>query len=325
MAKVSVIVPVYNTSKYLRRCLDALVNQTLEDIEILLINDGSTDDSLDILMNYQNKYPNKIKVISKENGGQATARNRGIKMCTGDYIGFADSDDCVDVTMFEKMYNLAIRDDADMVECHFHYIQETEKGEVELAPRGNVRAYGSQKNMFIDPQVSPWNKLYKREILLKEGVNFPEGLIYEDTAFYIKTIPHVKKESYLDEKLVYYYLRGNSTMNANKSKKVGDFFYVLEDILSYYKCNGYFDVYKQELEYFCTKLLLCSSLSRIGRVTDKKLQGELLDKTFAFIKENFPEYKKNPYYSGKIGLYVKLVKRWNSRIIGIVLGKVMKG
>ncbi len=325
MKKVSVIVPVYNTKKYLERCMDALVNQTLEEIEIVAVNDGSTDDSLQMLKEYEEKYPDKVRVLSKENGGQATARNLGIRECTGEYIGFADSDDCIDRTMFEKMYRLAKEKDCDLVECHYHYIQESEEGNKELKTRGNIREYSSRKDMFIDPQVSPWNKLYRREVLIDSGVDFPEGLIYEDTAFYIKSIPFVKKSAYLPEHLVYYFLRGNSTMNANKSRRVGNIFDVLQDILDFYKTKGFYEEYRQELEYFCTKIVLCSSLSRIGRVEDKAIQTELLDKSFTFLKDNFPDYKNNKYFTGKIGFYIKFVRRWNSRPIAKVLGKVMKG
>lgn len=324
MPKVSIIVPVYNTQKYLRRCLDALVHQTLQDIEIIAVNDGSTDHSLQILEEYAQQYP-CVKILNKENGGQATARNLGIRQSSGDYIGFADSDDYVDVTMFEKMYALAIEKNCDLVECHFHYLMETEGEPRVLQPRGRVRAYKDRHDMLIDPQVSPWNKLYRREILMKEGISFPEGLIYEDTAFYIKTIPYIRKAAYLDEQLVYYFLRGNSTMNANKSKKVGNIFPVLENILEFYKQYGFYTEYQKELEYFCVKIVLCSSLSRIGRVTDKKLESELLDESFAFIRKYFPDYKKNPYFAGKIGLYIKHVNRKNSKYLGRILGRIMKG
>lgn len=325
VAKVSVIVPVYNTQEYLEKCLDALVNQTLEDIEIVIINDGSTDSSEEIIKKYIQNYPQKIVYFSKENGGQATARNLGIKKCKGKYIGFADSDDCVDYSMFEKMYNLAEEKSCDMVECNFHFVQETPKGLRNLKARGNVREYKDKKDMFINPQVSPWNKLYKREALIKSGIEFPEGLIYEDTAFYIKTISFVEKSAYLDEKLVYYYLHGNSTMNANKSHKVSDIFKVLQDILDFYEKNNLYDEFYEELEYFYVKILLCSSLSRIGRVTDKKLKSKMLDETFELVNSKFPAYKKNKYFSGKIGLYIKFVNRKNSRLISTILGKIMKG
>lgn len=325
MAKVSVIVPVYNTEKYLRRCLDSLVNQTLQELEIVLVNDGSTDNSPDILKEYEEKYPEKIVVIHKENGGQATARNLGIRKCSGTYVGFVDSDDYVDTAMFETMFRTAQENDCDMVECHYHYVQESEKGDRELATRGNIRQYKDRKDMFINPMTCPWNKLFKRELLLQEGLEFPEGLIYEDTAFCIKVIPYIKKERFVDKPFVYYILRGTSTMNANKSRKVADIFPVLENILIFYRDKGFYEEYKEELEYFCVKILLCSSLSRIGRVPDRALQEELLDQTFAFIEEYFPKYKDNPYFKGKIGWYIRLVNRKCSRPMGKLLGHVLKG
>ena len=325
MVKVSVIVPVYNTEKYLRRCLDSLAHQTLDEIEIILVDDGSTDGSLEIMKEYEGKYSGRIKVYSKPNGGQATARNLGIQKSNGCYIGFVDSDDYVGTRMFESMYQVAEENKCDLVECHYYYLYEEQNRIKELKTRGHIRQYKDQKDMFINPQVSPWNKLYRREVIMHEGVDFPEGLIYEDTAFYIKTIPYVKKETYVDEHFVSYFLRGDSTMNANRSVKVGNIFPVLENILEFYKKNEWYEEYREELEYFCTKILLCSSLSRIGRIPDKKLAGELYDTTFSFLNANFPEYKKNPYFCGMIGRYIQLVNRRNCNYIGHILGHVMKG
>ena len=118
MPKVSVIVPVYNVEEYLERCLDSLVNQTLKDIEIIIVNDGSTDGSKEIIQKYLNKYKN-IVYLEKENGGLSSARNYGIPYAKGEYIGFVDSDDYVELTMYEKMYNKAIEEKSDMVECDF--------------------------------------------------------------------------------------------------------------------------------------------------------------------------------------------------------------
>ncbi len=325
MCKVSVIVPVYNTKLYLRRCLDSLANQTIDSIEIVLVNDGSTDNSLSIMEEYKEKYPDKFTIINKENGGQATARNLGIKSCKGQYIGFVDSDDCVDVNMFKTMYEKAINNKCDYVECHYHYIEEGIKGNKELQTRGNIRPYLGRKDMFINPQVSPWNKLYKREVLVDNQIDFPEGLIYEDTAFFIKSVPFIKQSAYIDSKFVNYYLRKTSTMNANKSRKVGDIFKVIEDYLKFYKDRGLYEEYKTELEYFSSKIILCSSLSRIGRVSDKEIRNQLLDESFELLCKWFPNYKSNKYYGGKIGLYIKFVNRKNSSIIASVLGKVMKG
>ena len=121
MPKVSVIVPVYNVEKYIQKCLNSLVKQTLEDIEIIIINDGSKDNSFYIIKEFEKKYENKIKYFEKENGGSADARNQGILHATGDYIAFLDPDDYVELDIYEKMYNKAIEENSDIVECNFYW------------------------------------------------------------------------------------------------------------------------------------------------------------------------------------------------------------
>lgn len=324
MKKVSVIIPVYNTEKYLRRCADALVGQTLSDMELLFIDDGSTDSSLRILREYEAVYP-QVKVIHKENGGQASARNLGIRMAEGAYIGFADSDDQVAPALFEQLYQAAVSAQSDLAECGFHFIRECDGKRQELTARGRIEPHPDNRDLFIDPQVSPWNKLYRREILQMPGVDFPEGLIYEDTAFYLKTIPYVHASVCVKEPLVYYFLHGDSTMNANQSRRVGDIFPVLQNAIDFYRTHEFYEAYQLELEYFCSKIILCSSFGRIGRVPDRLLRNELLDRSFVFLQQNFPLYRKNPYLKGKKGLYMKLVRRWNSPIFCSILGKVLKG
>lgn len=323
MPKVSIIVPVYNTEKYLRRCLNGLVNQTLQDIEIIVVDDGSTDGSAEIIEEFA-KSSCCIRVIHKENGGQGSARNLGIIHATGDYIGFADSDDYVDTTLFEKMYQKAVETDADMVECRFYFLEETKKGNKQLPARGNIREYKNKKEMFIDPQVSPWNKLYRRSII-QGKVAFPEKLIYEDTSFYIKAIPYIQKTACVEESLVYYFLRQNSTVNANKNRKVGDIISVLKDAMLFYQQYGFFEEYHTELEYFISKILLCSSTARIGRIPDRKLRKQLLNQSFEFLNDNFPEYRKNPYLHGKTGFYIKHSSGMISYVFAGVFGKVIKG
>ncbi len=330
---VSVVVPVYNTEKYLKRCLDALVGQTIphSELEIVVVDDGSTDSSPDILQEYEEKYPELIRVFHKTNGGQATARNMGIQKARGEYIGFADSDDYVDVTMYEKLLNLARSDGADLVECHYHSMFEiaSEDGSFptykEIGTRGTISAHEDVRELFLNPQVSPWNKLYKKSILIDNGVFFPEGMIYEDTSFYLKALPFIKKHAYLDEKLVYYSVRQSSTMTRNLGAKVGDIFKVLYDITDFYHRKGIYSKYKDELEYFCVKIAFCSNFSRIGRVPNRYLRKELFNQTFDYVNKFFPDYHKNKYFRGKIGLYIKSVARWNCAPYAYVLSKVMIG
>ncbi len=311
-----------------------MVNQSLpkNQLEIIAVNDGSTDSSFEILNEYAEKYSEFFKVINKENGGQATARNLGIQVAKGDYVGFADSDDYIDLTMYEKMYALAQKNDADLVECHYHSMLEiglTDSNGMpeykEIATRGRINSRNNPKELFLDPQVSPWNKLYRRSILVENDITFPVGVIYEDTSFYIKAIPYIRKQAYLDEKLVYYSVRQKSTMTSNLGKRVGDIFTVLDDILQFYRKRNLYDEYRNEIEYFCVKIALCSNLSRIGRVKDLKLRNELIDKTFGFVNTQFPAYKRNEYFAGKIGIYIKSVSRINASLYAYILSKVMIG
>lgn len=331
---VSVVIPVYNTEKYLRRCMDALLAQTIDkkDLELVVVNDGSTDSSPEILEEYREKYPDLIKIYNKTNGGQATARNLGIQKATGEYIGFADSDDYVDPALFKKLYDKARAEDADLCECHYHSMLEQSKTGPdglplykEIGTRGTIGAHEDVKELFLNPQVSPWNKLYRRSILTDNNISFPEGMIYEDTAFYIKTLPFIKKHAYVDEKLVYYCVRNGSTMTGNQGSRVGDIFKVFDDIIEFFQRKGIFGKYKDELEYFCVKTAFCSNISRIGRVGSDFMRGELYDKTFSFVIKHFPDYRKNKYFKGKIGMYIKTINRQICPIYGKILAKVMVG
>ncbi len=315
MFKVSLIIPVYNTEKYLEACLESVVNQTLRELEIILINDGSTDSSLRIMEKYKSRYPDRIQLLSKENGGQATARNMAITLCHGEYIGFVDSDDYIEPAMYEEMYKKAVETGADYVECDYVNVKINNHGQQErIADYGSrVREYTDKKDMFIDPMVAPWNKIYKRELIQNSGVVFPEGLIYEDTSFCLKAISLVDKPAFVPEKFVVHFFRGTSTMNANKSHRVADILDVLKDVITYYQKQGIYEEYRDELEYIIVKILLCSSLKRIAQIPDRKLRKQFCRDTWNMIQEFYPDYKHNKYLQGRSNLfrYMKCVTGWN--------------
>lgn len=311
MKKVSVIVPVYNTEKYLNKCLDSLVAQTLDDLEVIVVDDGSTDASTSIIKEYATKYPNRVRAYYKKNGGQATARNLGIEMAQGKYMGFVDSDDYIDIKMYEILYELAEKTYADMAVCNYRYVSTENETELELTPYVPYKKCKTPAEQFIDPLVAPWNKLFLSEIIQTTKIQFLEGYIYEDTAFFIKLIPYLKQVSYVEEALVTHVFRGSSTMNANRGKRVGNIFPVLNSILIYYKEKDFYSEYQKELEYFCIKLLLCSSLARIALVRDRKLRKNLLSQTTTMIRINFSKYHKNPYFKGGLkNAYIKSVNRF---------------
>ena len=304
--KISVIVPVYNTEKYLHKCLDSLVFQTLQGVEIIAIDDGSKDSSGVILDEYKEKYPGMFRVVHKENGGQASARNLALSMCRGEYIGFLDSDDFVKEEMFEKMYIAAKKEDADYVACGYTDITYEDGKEVVLQEYVASKPAKEPKDMFFGALVSPFLHIYKKEIFDISAVRFPEGYIYEDTAFYLNLIPYIKKIVTIEESLAVRVRHSNSTTTTFKKERVRHIFPVTKCSLDFYKERGFYEEYAKELEYFSVKVLLCSSMQRISRVEKFKDSMDLAKETLQFVRENFGEFRKNPYCKGGFtNLYMK--------------------
>ena len=224
MPKVSVLVPVYNVEKYLSECLESLVNQTLQDIEIICINDGSTDNSPKILEDYQEKYP-QIKVINKENSGYGATMNLGLKVATGEYIGIVESDDFVKPEMFEDLYNLAAKQDADIVKSDF-YFYITEKKRARKAGKIDKTKCGKIFNIETDCKIlkimpSIWSSIYKKDFLVESGINFLEtaGASYQDTSFAFKALATAKRIIFTDEAYLFY-RQDNEKSSVNSKSKV---------------------------------------------------------------------------------------------------------
>lgn len=286
MAKVSVIVPIYNVEKYLSKCLNSLVNQTLDDIEIILVNDGSTDNSGKIAKEYKDKYTEKIIYLEKENGGLSDARNFGIPYAKGEYIAFLDSDDYIEEEAYEKMYEKAKKEDADYIECDF--IWEYPNKQI-IDKRIE---YTDKKDMLTKVRVVAWNKLIKRELIINNNIRFPKGLRYEDIEFTYKLIPLLKKVLYIDKPFVHYVQRKNSIANV-QNVKTADIFTILENVEKYYKEKNLYDEYKEQIEYNYARYLLCSSLKRMCKVGDKVKRKELIKETWEKLNSKYPKWHKN--------------------------------
>lgn len=307
MIKVSVIVPAYNVENYIEKCLESLVKQTLKEIEIIVVNDGSTDNTKQKIENFLTKYPEKIKYLEKENGGLSDARNYGIPHVQGKYIGFVDSDDYVELNMFEEMYKKAEEENSDMVECDFIW-EYPNKQRVDIG-----RIYTNKKEAFIYARVVAWNKLIKKETLEKANMKFPKGLRYEDTEFFYKLLPSLDKIGFLKMPMVHYIQRENSIANT-QNERVKEIFEIWNNIFKFYKENNLFEEYKNEIEYTYTRFLLCSSLLRIVKVGDEKIRKELEQRTWEELNTNFPNWKKNPILKKEKGaknLYMKIVNKTN--------------
>lgn len=292
MKKVSVIVPFYNVEKYIDKCLNSLVNQTLEDIEIIIVNDGSKDNSETIAKEYASKYKNKIIYLKKENGGLSDARNYAIPYATGEYIAFLDSDDYVEVNMYEQMYEKAKKENADIVECDFLWEYPNEK----IESKGRI--YKDKHDILLNARVVAWNKLIKKELIEKTKVKFPYGLRYEDVEFFYKLIPYINKLDIVNKPFVHYVQRDNSISNSQNSrtKEIID---ILDNVINYYKENAIYEEYKNELEYNYARYILCSSLLRMIMIENKKERKEIINDSWNKLNDTFPNWKKNKYIKNK--------------------------
>lgn len=314
MPKVSVIIPVYNVEKYIEKCLDSVLNQTLQDIEIIIVNDGSTDSSKEKINNYLKKYDGKIKYLEKENGGLSSARNFGIPYASGEYIAFLDSDDYIESNAYEEMYNLAKKEDLSLVQCGFiwEYPKKKKIGKVDICK--------NKKEMIEKGRVEAWNKLIKRKILIEQKIEFPEGLRYEDLEFFYKLVPYLNKVSYINKNFIHYVQREDSIANT-QNIRTKEIFTVFENVFSYYKQKNIFNEYKQELEYTYIKCLLCSSLKRMCKIEDKAQRKKALEETWNNINKNFPNWRKNEILKKKNlkNFYLKTMNKYTYKIYCFIL------
>ncbi len=224
-SKISVIVPIYNVEKYLDKCIQSIINQTYTNLEIILVDDGSPDNCGEICEQYA-KNDSRIKVIHKENGGLADARNFGIDQMTGDYVAFVDSDDYIHPQMYERMMDVMEQKNADIVISSWKYVHE-DKDEViqKLSANQEISIFEKNtiQNLYFDNSdkrvtfTVAWNKLYKKEIF--DTLRFPKGKVHEDEFVTFKTLYNANKVAYIDEELYYYLVRSVSIMGSFNLKR----------------------------------------------------------------------------------------------------------
>lgn len=284
MAKVSLIVPIYNSSEYLNKCIDSLLNQTLKDIEIILINDGSTDKSEKIIKSYNDK---RIKYISKKNEGIGKTRNRGIKEATGEFIAFVDSDDYLNEHFCEYMYKKAHNDNCELVICNF------------FEDRGNL--YGIKFKDFEDTSLKenpdllnninlgPCNKLYFLDMLKKNNIYFEENLKYEDAPFVVKTIKTAKKIGKINDYLTYYVIHENSE-TTTRDNQIFDILEICKIIIN--ELND--KTYKKQLTSLIAMILL-DYCAQQRYIKDRKKRKEFINKSYKMLNELDKDWKKCDY------------------------------
>ena len=313
MPKVSVIIPVYNVQEYLRECLESLVNQTIkDDLEVIIVNDGSKDKSQNIIDEYVEKYPELFKSYIKENGGQGSARNYGVKKAGGEYIGFVDSDDYIENDMYEILYNEGIKKKLDIVVCDMAWVYEDgRKQSRETLPRF-LKEFNYSTYILSNP--GPVNKIYKRDIWINEKIEFPEDILYEDFAIIPAMPKYTKKIGYINEELYFYRQRKNSTMQKIEYN---------EKFLDIIKaCNYLYEKlkdteFKKEIEYlYIFQLIYFSSFKFL-----KFNKYEDIKKCAEEVNMKFPNWKNNEYYKNKpllFKLFCNLVCNENYRLLKLL-------
>ena len=231
-ALISLIIPVYKVEKYLEKCIQSVINQTYENLQIILVDDGSPDNCGKICDEYAKK-DHRIEVIHKSNGGLSDARNKGLEIAKGEYIGFVDSDDTVEKDFFELLYDLICQYDADISMVAYREIEMGEKI-AKLKDKSLIVMNQKQavKELLFDRKIQNyvWNKLYKRKLF--QGVYFPIGVIYEDISVMYDLIRKIEKLVYLPESKYNYYIRKDSIVNTNSHQKRVD---ELDSVIKRYK------------------------------------------------------------------------------------------
>ncbi|OIK10582.1 hypothetical protein BIV60_20390 [Bacillus sp. MUM 116] len=306
--KVSIILPVYNVEKFLRKCLETLVGQSLKEIEIVAINDCSSDKSLEILNEYQRNYGDRFQIIdSKENIKQGGARNLGIKKARGEYIGFVDPDDYVSLDMFEKMYLSAKENNSDIVTCDYY---EVLKGEscykFNDIPEGELNKESTKLILQRKYGWELWQQLYKRNLFVENSIEFSENLYVTDLEIGAIIFMYAKKISKVREAL-YYYVKHDAATTTFKlnDKKIYDLITVSDNRIQHFIKRGFYEEFKEEIDYIYFWHICVVSVPRCV-INFSKPQYKKINEIKSKIIRVIPDIRDNQYYK-RSNFFSKLI------------------
>lgn len=249
--KVSILVPIYNVEKYLSECLESLVNQTLKEIEIICINDGSTDDSLEIVKNFS-KNDSRIVIIDKQNSGYGDSMNQGLKKAKGEYVGILESDDFIEPEAFEDLYILASADNAEVARCNYFHFKEGKNTKlVAIKPEevGRVINPAEERSIFYQAPAI-WSAIYRKDFLIKNKINFlpTPGASYQDTGFNFKVWASAHKVVFSNNAYLHYRL-DNEASSVNNPGKVMNVSIEYEEIEKFLQKNNLLKKFGGTMEF----------------------------------------------------------------------------
>lgn len=300
--KLSIIVPVYNMAAdgKLEYCLDSLVNQTVEDYEIIAVDDCSTDSSFEILRRYEMRFPGKFHAVHSEvNRHQGGAKNIGLRMAKGDWIGFIDSDDWITSDMYERLIERAESTGADLAGCDYCLTDRHSMETGQIVPNNKRSQSGvldreKRASLILDGG-SLVVKIFHRSMILENGLWFPEDIFYEDNALGNSYLVLAKHFEYIEEPMYYYYQHDTSTVHTISPKRCEDRMEAGRLMLEEAKRHGYYKEFEKELEYSFTLLFYVNTLFTYMAGVNKTRYG-FVKEMGKEMKRTFPDFQNNSYY-----------------------------
>ncbi|MCQ2520960.1 MAG: glycosyltransferase [Lachnospiraceae bacterium] len=315
---VSVIVPIYNVEKYLKKCVKSIINQTYSNIEIILVNDGSTDGCGDICDELA-KQDDRIKVIHKENGGLSDARNCGIEASIGDWLVFIDGDDFIHPRMIERLQQLVKQYDCDMGACGFQPVYENADIQDDAPSQDYpIHFYETDEiyKQFGRLEITlAWNKIYKRSLF--DNIRYPKGHLHEDEFIIHHLAGECKRFVFTEEKLYYYLTRDGSIMSKVSKQRIEDIVYALKDRIVYYGNKGLDELRRSSCDDLINSLIMCGYHSKDYAPSQKKellqcINTQILECKRLFAEEISMNYEKQiKFFLQKPEKCYSYRKRWD--------------
>lgn len=318
LVKISIIVPCYKVEKYLLRCLDSLLNQTLDGVEVIAVNDGSPDGCLDILHDYQARYGEQLVVIDKQNKGAWAARRDGIAAARGAYIGFVDADDYVEPNFCEVLYRTAIQNDADITVCGFWREDEATRHVLSEELTGSRNGFDAQLEpaRLLELNTAPWNKLFRASLLKNLSDLRQPPPIFEDVMMHLLVFPRTKHVAFTGNALVHYLVHENSLMTSINTQQIAATYKALATVKEVDESHGTSQIM---MSLVAAEAFLHMGISLMFRVSYDKAAnlGTALSENRAYLDEHFPTWKSNDIISFKHALKYRgaNLKVWLARIV----------
>lgn len=332
--ELSIILPVYNVEKYLEKCLETMLNQKYQNFELIIVNDGTKDNSEEIILKYANdtRYMSKIKYIKKENGGLSDARNYGYKEAEGKYVTFFDSDDYISEYMYLNIMKKVKEFNYDVIVSDLYMEYEdinsknnSKNGSFNKLVYVSSNVKSDNKNLSLEDKkellknmyIAVHNKIYKKEVIDRVfgDIPFIKGMLYEDICFTYKLIPNINSIARVEEPL-YYYMQREGSISNTYSDKLNDILKSIEIIETYYKENKdgeycLLEKYKDEIEYITVRYYFGTYMQRLAKA--KNLKKYILEykNVKKYINNKYKNYKNNIYLKKAKGIKNKLLKIYN--------------